>query len=180
LLQEEVQKRQNSLINSQLITSGILALSLIVSFACYSFLRIRTLRLALKASETEAINELKRSFKLKQPQTVNLTAALKAATSELKKQETAWSHLSPENRYLYLQLLRALSRCINSKETQLDLVSLYMKDDTVKLYGSVPGYQQLTKLQNQLECPAFKKLPKLQNWDFKSEPITLIAQREEL
>lgn len=179
LQKEEVHKEESKTINRQLAALAALICVLFLSFSLYSFLRIRTLKRTYKSSETEAINELKKSFNLKQSQTVNLQAANKAALSELKKQETTWSRLSTENRYAFLRYLAELSRCINLKDTQLALTSISLKDDTIKLYGSVPGYQQLTKLQNGLECPLFKKLPKLQDWNFKSDPIILTVNREE-
>jgi hypothetical protein len=64
------------------------------------------------------------------------------------------------------------------KDSLLQLDSIILKDDTIKLYGSVPGYQQLTRLQDQLECRLFKKVTKLQAFNFKSEPITLVINPE--
>ncbi len=180
LNQEYELKEEENTLNYQLIGVVALLSVILLSFMLYSFLRIRNLRLTLRRAETEAIDELKKSYKLKPGQTANLNAAIKAATNELKKQETAWSRLSDESRYSFLRNLTELSRCINVKDTQLDLTSISMNEDTIKLFGSVPGYQQLTKLQNELECPAFKKLPQLQNWNFKTEPITLTMQKEEL
>ncbi len=175
----EVQKEENRIINQQLIALAALIMLIFLSFSLYSFLRIRNLRLTYKAAETEAINELQKSFKLKPSQMANLQAANKAASNELKKQESAWHRLSLENRHAFLRYLAELSRCVNLKDTQLSLTSLNLKEDTIKLYGSVPGYQQLTRLQNELECPLFKKLPKLQDWNFKSDPITLTINKEE-
>lgn len=180
LLKEEVEKEQDTLLNRQLLAVAVLAGVLFLSFLLYSFLRVRNLRLALTAAETEAIQELKKNVTLKPTQTTNLQTANKAALTELTKQETAWSRLSETNRYAYLRYLAELSRCIHLKDTQLDLATISIKDDSIKLYGSVPGYQQLTKLQNELECPLFKKLPKLQDWNFKSEPIALTVNKEEL
>ena len=176
---EDAQNKERKIETIQLITAAGLTLLLFTAFSLYSFFRIRTLRLAHKAAEVEAIEELKKSFRLKPGQTPNLTAANKLALTELKKQESAWLRLSSENRTKYLQYLSELSRCINIKEAQLELTSLVMKDEVIRLYGSVPGYPQLTLLQKQLECPLFKKLPKLQELTFKTEPITLIVTQEE-
>lgn len=177
LNQEYEQKTEDRLLTYQLIALAALAGLILVSFSLYSFLRVRTLRQAHQAAQTEAIQELQKSFKLKGSETVNLTAANKAATKELKRQESAWNNLSQEHRYAFLTYLTELSTCLNAKDLQLEITSLVMKDDTIKLYGSVPGYPQLTKLQKQLECPLFKKLPKLQDWNFKTEPITLVVQK---
>ncbi len=179
LQKSAVEQEENRIIQYQLITLGILISLIFLFFSLYSFLRVRNLRLASSAAQTEAIEELKKSFKLKPSQLINLQTANKAAFTELKKEESAWHRLSTENRYVFLRYLAELSRCIQVKDTQLSLTSMHLQEDTVKLYGSVPGYQQLTRLQNELECPLFKKPPKLQDWNFRSEPITLIVNKEE-
>lgn len=179
LQQVQAHEKEDTALQYQLIALLSLVLFLLGSFSFYSYLRIRNLRNAYRVGETEALEELKRVFKLKPNQTGTLEIANKAATNELRKQETAWQRLSSENRYSLLRYLTELSKCIDTKESQLSLTSINIKEDTVKIYGSVPGYEQLTKLQNQLECPLFKKIPKLQDLNFKSEPITLMINREQ-
>ncbi len=180
LYRQAVEEKENRRIAFQLITLASLTVLIFLTFSLYSVLRIRNLRLAYREAESEALQELKKSFRLKPAQSVNLEAANRAAANELKRQETTWRRLSPENRYAFLKYLTELSRCINVKEAQLELTSIAMKEDTIKLYGRVPGYQQLTKLQNQLACPLFKKVPKLQDLNFKADPITLTINREAL
>ncbi len=179
LLQAQQQEKDERLFKKQFIALSILLCLLFGTFIIYSFLRVPSLKGSVNIAQKEAIIALQGSFKLKAGQTVSLESANKAASNELKEQQKAWDRLSEENRSSYLRSLMELSRCINAKESQLELTRLTMKDDSIKLYGSVPGYQQLTKLQAQLECPRFKKLPKLQDWNFKSEPITLTVQKED-
>lgn len=180
LLQEKVQEEENRHITYQMYTIGALLLALFITFAGYSFFRIRILKNSYKAAEQEALNELKKQFKLPTTRMQRLDIANKAAQKELHKQETAWKRISAENRYAYVTYLAELTKCINMRESQLQLDTIILKDDMVKLYGSVPGYQQLTRLQDQLECPLFKKVPKLQAFNFKSEPITLVINQEAL
>lgn len=179
LLHLQQEQKEDTLLTYQIISLCSLALLMLFSFSLYSYLRVRNLRAAYNSSQTEAVDELRRVFKLKPNQTVNLEVANRAATTELRKQETAWQRLSTENRYSLLRDLTELSKCVDTRESQLNLSSLSIKDDVIKLYGSVPGYEQLTKLQNQLSCPWFKKLPKLQDLNFKSEPITLTVNKEQ-
>ena len=180
LLKAQAHAKENQRIGYQLFTIAALTLTMFLSFSVYSFFRIRTLKKAYISAEQEAVRELKKQFKLRSHQTRRLDLANKAAQAELRKLETAWRRISPANRYSYLKYLAELTKCINMKESQLQLDSLILKDDTIKLYGKVPGYQQLTKLQNQLECSLFNKVPKLQAFNFKSEPITLTVTPEAL
>lgn len=180
LLQAQAQARENQRISYQLLTITALVATLFLTFSLYSFLRVRTLKKAYKASEQEAIKELQKNFKLPAQKATKLDLANKAAEADLKKQETAWRRISPDNRYAYLKYLAELTKCINMKESELQLDSIILKDDTIKLYGKVPGYKQLTRLQDQLECRFFKGLPKLQSYTFKTEPITLTVDPEAL
>ena len=152
--QEALEEETNTL-TKQLTAGGMLLLLILSSFIIYSFFRIRALRTAYTQAQTEALTALKKSFKLKPNQAITLVQANKAAQAELTKQETAWHRLSKENRYAFLKYLSELSKCIHLKDTQLDLTRLEITDTDIKLYGSVPGYPQLTKLQSQLECPLF-------------------------
>ncbi len=178
---QEALHQETKTITKQLTTAGALLALMLGSFILYSFFRVRALRIAFSQGQTEALTALKRSFKLKPGQTTTLAQANKAAQTELTLQEATWHSLSKENRYAFLKYLSELSKCLNIKDTQLDLTSIVITDTVIKLYGSVPGYPQLTKLQSQLECPLFKRLPKLQDWNFKSEqPITLTINKEEV
>lgn len=180
LYQEQALKEETNTITTQLIMAAALFSLILGSFITYSFFRVRALRQAYKQSQQEALSSLQRNFKLKPSQTITLAQANRAAQTELKKEEETWQRLSNENRYLFLRALSELSKCITLKDTQLDITSLVITDTVIRLYGSVPGYPQLAKLQSQLECPFFKRLPKLQDWNFKSEPITLTINKEEL
>ena len=180
LLQEKAFAEEHQRITRQLLTAGILILTIFISFSLYSFLRVRTLKNSYKSGEKEAIAELQRNFKLKGNQANNLLIANKTALAELRKQETAWRRISPDNRYAYLKYLAELTKCINKKESGLVLESIILKDDTIKLYGSVPEYHNLPKLQKQLDCRPFLKVAKLQDPNFKTEPITLTVNPEEL
>ena len=174
LEQEEKQKEEIQILNKQLIALIVLIFLIITSFSIYSFLTVRQLKKLASEAEIEAIEELKKSFKLKDPR--NLDDANKKAERELYQQETTWQQFSIENRYSFLRYLSELSKCINPKEIQLSLTAIEMKEDTIKLYGSVPDIQ-LKKLQNQLKCPFFKKVPRLQEYNFKADPIILTVKK---
>lgn len=179
LLQEKAEAEETKRITRQIVVAGILLLASFITFSVYSFLRVRTLRQAYKAGEKEAISELQRHFNLKPAQVRDITSANNAARAELNKQETAWRRISPDNRYAYLKYLAALTKCINKEESRVTFDSIILKDDIIKLYGSVPEYHNLPKLQKQLECKFFSKVAKLQDPNFRTEPITLTVNPEE-
>lgn len=180
LQQVVASQKEDSILNTQLIIFGSLLFLILSVFSVYSYLSIRNLRSSVLAAETSATQELKRTFKLKESQVRTLDSANKAALNELKKQETAWDQLSTDNRYSLLRYLSELSKCINLKDTQLNLSSIIFKGDLIKIYGQVPDFNQLNKLQYQLSgCPIFKKLDKLQDPDFRSDPIILTINKDQ-
>jgi len=170
-------KEESKILTYQIIALSVLTFLLLATLSIYSYWRVRGIKKISIQAETQAINDLNQTFKLKKPTTIG--EANKQALKELKKQESAWKQLSLTNRYSFLKYLSELSKCINSKQVQLILTSIGMKEDTIKLYGSVPGYNQLTELQNQLQCPLFKTGPKLRDFNFKSEPIVLTIKTDE-
>lgn len=180
LQRDYVSTQEDSLINKQLIAFLSLLFLILTSFTIFGYLYIRNIKNIKFKAETEAIQELKKTFNLRERDIKTLKDANKAASTELKKQEEAWKQLSNENRYSFLKYLIELSSCLKPKEIQLTITSLNLRNNVIKLYGEVPGYNELNKLQNQLKCPLFKNVPKLQDPNFKAEPITLnISQDRE-
>ncbi|CDK30706.1 pilus assembly protein PilM [Candidatus Babela massiliensis] len=171
LYKSQEESKENRLIITQLASILGLLLLIISSFSLYSYLRVRKLKRSVYDAQSSAIQELKKNFQLRDVR--DLKDANKKANAELLKQENAWQQLSVKNRYSMLKYLSELSKCINPQEIQLDLSSIDIKNNKIILYGSVPGYPQLSKLQNQLKCPLFKNPPRLQDYNFKAEPIIL-------
>jgi Tfp pilus assembly PilM family ATPase len=179
LLQEQEKQTEESILNKQLIALAALSLFIPLAFSTYSYLRVRTLKNTLKIASNQAIQELKKSFKLKDSDTKDLDAANKKAKRQLEDEESTWQRLSDKSRYSFLKILGELSKCINFKELTLDLQRITIKDKTIELYGSVPDYKNLDILQRQLECPLFNKIGKLNETTFKSTPIKLTVKDEE-
>lgn len=176
-------KKQVSLIKTQLITAIILTILPLLSISIYSFLHINNLKFYINKEELSGIDSLKGYFKLKPVDTRNLELANKAALKELRNQETTTHSLSEENRYALLKYLLGITKCLNLKEAGLDIsqleISLNIKnsqESELKLYGSVPSYEHLNKLQVQLQCSMFKPIGKLHELNFKINPIDLFTQ----
>lgn len=174
---EHKAKTESSILTYQILALAALTFLLLSILSVYSYWRVRKIRKIAEQAQSQAIDELNKTFKLRKPLTI--VDANKQALSELRKQETAWKQLSLTNRYSFLTYLSELSKCINSKQVQLNLTSIMIKEDTIKLYGSVPGYKQLSELQNQLQCPIFKIPSKLNDFNFKSDPIVLTIKTDE-
>lgn len=182
LQQIKSNQKEVGLINKQIITGIILTILPLLSLSVFGFFHVKNLKTSISKEEELAISNLKKHFKL--PARINkLAEANKAARTELNKQETANHNLSEENRYALLRYLSQITKCLNLKETRLDISRLDIIPSTdinteniVKLYGSVPDYEYLNKLQAQLECPEFKPIGKLHELNFKTNPIELIIK----
>jgi len=172
---------ENKVILTQIIALFTLLFLTISTFSIYSYLRIRKLKNTIKTTENEAINELNKMFKLKKINT--LDKLNKAANAELAKQETAWQQLSIKNRYSMLTYLSLLSKCIKTKDIGLNLKTLDIKNNKILIYGSVPGFEELKKLQNQInKCLLNPDKPQsIKNPNFTKDPIIIeIADIKEL
>jgi type IV pilus assembly protein PilM len=178
LQQLQANEVENRVIIQQIITFIAVTLLLLSSLIAYSYVRIRNLRIARTEAESEPITELKKAFKLKESQTATLSDANKSSKKVLAAQESTWQQLLPQNRYSLLTYLSQLSKCINPKDIQLTLTQISLKGDTIKLWGEVPSYDQLIKLQHQLKCPLFKNIPKRYEPDFRTEPIEFTVNKD--
>lgn len=177
--------KELDLIYAQILSTLIIAGIILSSFSLYGYLKVRNLKQNYNQTETDIINQLQKSFELKKGK-ISLDNAIKDANKTLQVQETAWKNLSDKNRYSLLRYLAELSKCINLKDTQLDLSQLNItiadkpgEQDAIQLYGQVNNYAQLTKLENELKCPIFKKVPRLHELNFKQNPISLTANQDE-
>lgn len=176
-------KKEVGLIKTQLITAIILTILPLLLVSVYGFLHINNLKFYINKEEMAGINSLKTYFKLRPIDTRSLELANKAALKELHKQETTTHNLSEENRYALLKYLLGITKCLNLKEAGLEIYQLDIllnikngHESEIKLYGSVPSYEQLNKLQVQLQCPLFKPIGKLNELNFITNPIVLLTQ----
>lgn len=172
----------------RLVTALGLAFFTIFGFTAYSFLKIRKLSQSYNQAQAQSIQQLKKEFGLKKESELKtLENANKAAKKILNQQSSAGKLLSQENRTALLRYLIELSKCINLKETQLEVSQINIvlsnkqldQPDRIEIFGHVENYAQLNKLQNQLACPLFKTVPKLHELNFKQTPITLEIKEEQ-
>ena len=177
--------KEEKLTYYRLLTALSLALFAILSFSLYGFFRVRNLKQQYNQSQREPIDQLKKIFGIKKESDLRtLESANKAAKRILNEQSSAGKLLSEKNRTSLLRYLIELSKCINLKETQLDISQINIilsniESAKIEIFGQVNNYAQLNKLQNQLACPLFKAIPKLQELNFKQVPITLEVKEEE-
>lgn len=165
-------EKEKQLILKQIIVSAILFFLIISSFSIYSYLRVRKLKITINGLTCQAVSELNKMFKLKKTET-DLKKLNQAANLELNRQETAWEQLSIKNRYSFITYLLQLSKCIKPKNIALDITTLDIKNNKILIYGSVPGYEELNKLQNQFNKCLLNSPGSIQKPSFTKEPIII-------
>lgn len=168
-------EREDKTILTQIISTVALFLLIISTFSIYSYLRVRKLKKTVEAARQEAFSEINKMFKIRQPEDNKLSSLNKSANLELSKRETAWQKLSVKNRYSFLFYLSQLSKCIKPKDIFLEINMLDIKNNQILIYGSVPGFAELDKLQNQINKCLLKpeKAIALKEYNFTKDPIII-------
>jgi len=150
-----------------------LSLLLFSIFLSFFAIKIINLRSYYNSSYNETLTAIKTNIKLKEDST-DLNIVNNAAKRAISKDHALRQNLIDRNRYFLLKYLIELSKVIDLKTTRLNLITLSIKKDEIKLYGEVPNHNFLNKLQNSLkESPLFKNINKLQVYNFKTEPIII-------
>ncbi len=184
-LYKEIQEfKDNQLILKQgitLITMLILALS---SFSIYSYLRVRSIKNNTHQLLDYASTELNSNFKRlpsptqeieDSPISTQISDLNSKAASELRRQKTAWDLLSIKSRYSILNYLAKLSKCLKPGIINMQLNTLSIKNNKILIYGSVPGFEELNKLQNQFNTCLLKPQNSItkQSPNFTRDPIII-------
>lgn len=164
-------EKSDSLLSKQIITAGALLGALFVCFSLISFFKLRNVKAAYNASQAEAVKKIKEAF----PDIKNKTllSAKNEASSKLKAAQNKWAPLFYKNRSSFLKYLYELSRHINKKETGLDLSSIDMDQNEIRLSGTVRNIEAVKKLEEELKSELYTLEDPLQVTDFKTRPIRL-------
>lgn len=165
-------------ISQSLKISIFLAISIIISSIIYSFIRIRRVKRYINTIESAQVEKLQKLFQIKS-QEKSLSKAIDTARKKLSKDGNGWLRFSPEYKQHVLNVLTELSKSIVNQNIGLDLEKIKIQEDKVLIYGSVPDYPQLNKLQQKLDTPMFI-VPKLYDLNFKTNPITISFKKEVL
>lgn len=148
-----------------------LFLFMLFSFFLYSFLTTRTLRKEIESSQAQVVNELHQAFALTS-KSKSLTTTITEADENLTREKSLWFALSDTQRYSFLRYLQELTTTINRDELRLNMKRIaFIRDERgevrVTFEGSVPGYDELRKLDEQLQATRlFQFVPEQQKTAF--------------
>lgn len=175
LRQKELTKKESSLLAQQIITGGVLALTLLCLAGGNTFYTINKLTTEKNQSEKEILMTLKKNFP-SMKKTTSLATALDEAQREIKKEESMWSSLSEKTRQSYLHYLSLLSTNIDREVLGLNLNKLSINKNIMTLEGKVRNFDGINKFEQQLKLTKlFSIVPELQSTEF-STPLTLNSQ----
>lgn len=171
LQQIKVNEKKESQLYNQMLAALILLGLIFGSFTLFSIIKIRKLKSAFLSSQTEAVKKLKEAFPdIKQN---SLQSAKENAAQKLKAAQGKWAPLFYKNRSSFLKYLYELSRHINKKDTGLDISSIDIDQNEIRISGTVKNIEAVKKLEEQLKSELFTLEDQLQVADFKTKPIRL-------
>ena len=171
-------KSDNRLFNKQIFFAFISVILIICGLIAHSFFVLRSLKREVYASEKEAMDLVKETFKLSDDVTT-LEDAISKINTQVLQEEKIWLMFSPSMRHFFLFNLQELSKVIDRKAIALQLQKLSMDDTNVELQGSVHDIDAVNQLEEGLkESKLFAIVPDLQNPNFLAEPIRLTFKRK--
>ncbi len=143
-----------TLLIKQLVTACVLTIILFSTMITHNIIQTSRLRSEITASSIEAVDELKKRFKDIPEDDDVLDDVLKAAESELTKEEKTWRPFSSDSRASFLEYLLELSTRINKEELGFIPHKLTIVDSMPReiiLEAEVRDYPALTKLEHVLK-----------------------------
>ncbi len=156
-LQDEFEPHDNKLLLKQLITAAIFMLMIFGALIIHTQRIQSKIKNEIAASSQEAKTRIIKELDLpeKQVKGRELSGVMSIANTYIKKQEEVWFALSSQNRYSFLHYLQELFRRINPQELGLSLTQLSINEntDTMTLEGEVKGWDELSKLDQELSRP---------------------------
>lgn len=171
LQQIQINEKNETILYNQILAALILLGLIFGSFTIFSIIKISKLKTTFHTSQAEAIKKLKEAFPdIKQN---TLQSAKDNAAQKLKAAQGKWAPLFYKNRSSFLKYLYELSRHINKKDTGLDISSIDIDQNEIRIAGTVKNIEAVKKLEEQLKSELFTLEDQLQVADFKTKPIRL-------
>lgn len=175
LLKPKFDTQESSFIIKSSIISIILIVTTVIILAAHNYIALGKIRSEITKSQ-QIIKKNLISLDPKQKNILskqNTTAAIKKSLTDMKKkinQDSIWFAFSKKTKFSYLKYLQELSKIINLNTTELRLEQLSFTDKSILMKASVPGFEQLNKLTEQLnKSEAFQKINSPQETNFTIE-----------
>ena len=167
LKKQDFSEGGDTLFIKQVITASVLCLLLIVALAANNFLRIRSFKQEVQASEQEVITNLK---KLGLTNAKSLSVAMREAEEKVSEEEAIWFAFSQQTRVSFLKYLEKLSTVIDRKALGLHITKLIIgqqEPSSLTLEGEVQDFDALKILERELKNSGlFTNVPSLQTTKF--------------
>jgi len=178
LSKKEFSTPNNSLLIKQLIVLIVLTVTLFATLITNYSIQTKKLRKEIKASELNALNALKETFK--DLEETNLDDAVTEAEAELTKQQETWFAFSGSSRISFLECLQELTSKIDKKSLGFGIDQITIAEGNLILKAQVSGHDALKILVRELkQSKLFKDVEEVENTPFTMR-IKLVNSSEEI
>ncbi len=167
LLRQEFAPSENSLFNKQIITSFFLIGCIFIGLLVNNFLRTKTVKKEVAASEQEVLSTLK---KLGLTNAKSVAVGIREAEEKVTEEEAIWFAFSQQTRVSFLKYLEKLSAAIDRNALGLKITKLIISQQepsSLTLEGEVKDFDALKILERELKnTNLFLTIPSLQTTKF--------------
>jgi len=178
LSKKEFSTPNNSLLIKQLIVLIVLTVTLFATLITNYSIQTKKLKKEIKASELNALNALKETFK--DLEETNLDDAITEAEAELTKQQETWFAFSGSSRISFLECLQELTSKIDKKSLGFSIDQITIAEGNLILKAQVSGHDALKILVRELkQSKLFKDVEEVENTPFTMR-IKLVNSSEEI
>ena len=156
-----------NVLNKQLIAGALVTIVLVVTFATFSFLQLRTLNNSVAEYQQEAIDALVHQFPKALTDVGTLEDAVEQAGLQVKKEQDLWFSFANPLRPSFLTYLLELTSKIDQKDLGFTIEKLTITEPAITLTAHVRDHAALALLEKELrQSKLFAHVEGQQNPDF--------------
>lgn len=145
----------NNNIAKKLVVQIIVGLSLttgiIGSLALNNFLKLKKINEHLKKEQIDLKNNINKNFKNKIKSNKPTEKDINKIKQEIKKQEETWMPYSIKNKFLYLNLLKELTKIISSESKNILVEELKFNPNFINLKAKANSFDSLINFEKSIE-----------------------------
>jgi type IV pilus assembly protein PilM len=151
LRKKEFKSSKTPLMLKQIMMAAALSAVLVFGLIGYSIYELSLLHLEISGSTEELSKEISNRFKITEDEDTELEELINKAKSNVEQRETIMFSFSGGHKKSFLEYLAELTKILRQDSLDLTLNRLQIAENTLTLEGSLPDYDHVGLLVNELQ-----------------------------
>lgn len=151
LRKKEFKSSKTPLMLKQIMMAAALSAVLVFGLIGYSIYELSLLHLEISGSTEELSKEISNRFKITEDEDTELEDLINKAKSNVEQRETIMFSFSGGHKKSFLEYLAELTKILRQDSLDLTLNRLQIAENTLTLEGSLPDYDHVGLLVNELQ-----------------------------